>query len=139
MVPLVRGVTTDGMLDLMMVATAPTGTQTPSAYKEIDAWLPLQNSPYKGIRARSAFNVVELKTMPGFAQGNAPELDLSDIVGKTFTAHGAGGAGAVSADDLPPNVRVIKPTDPINDQTRDPNRLTIFLGDDGKIEDAYWN
>jgi hypothetical protein len=137
LVPLVRGSTTDGILDLAMVATAPNGTQAPSAYKEVDAWLPLQGSPYKGVRVRGAFNVVELKTLPGFAEGKAPELDLSEIVGKAYAAHG--GAGAVSGDDLPPNTRVIKPTDPINDQTRDPNRMTIFLGDDGKIEDAYWN
>src|SRR5271166_2769801 len=117
LVPLVRGTPTDGILDLEMVATAPSGTQAPSAYKEVDAWLPLQNSPYKGVRVRGAFNVVELKSMPGFAEGKAPELDLSDIVGKPYSAHGAGAAGAVSGDDLPPNTLVIKPTDPMNDQT----------------------
>jgi hypothetical protein len=34
---------------------------------------------------------------------------------------------------------VIGPNDGMNDQTRDPNRLTLFIAADGKVLDAYWN
>jgi hypothetical protein len=44
----------------------------------------------------------------------------------------------VREDDLPPNTRIIRSTDGIADVRHDPDRLTILVGEDGRIDDAVW-
>jgi hypothetical protein len=142
LVPLVRGVPSDGMLDLELVATAPNGTQFPSKFYPVDADLKLPaDNPYKGVRVRGAFNAVTLKAMPGIEQNTTEFPDLTKIVGMTYVPKGGSGSGAgmIKAEELPPNTKVIGPNDGMNDQTRDPNRLTLFIAADGKVLDAYWN
>jgi hypothetical protein len=41
-------------------------------------------------------------------------------------------------DALPPNTRIIRATDGISDVSRNPNRLTILVGEDGRVIDAGW-
>lgn len=139
LVPLVRGVPSDGVLDLELVSTGPQGTQLPSAFYPVDAWLPLQQGhPYKAIRVRGAFNALTLHEMPGFTEAKLPVGDLTKIIGMKLIAKGGSGEG-IKVEDLPPGTKIIGPNDGINDQTRDPNRLTIYVGEDGKVLDAYYN
>jgi len=42
-------------------------------------------------------------------------------------------------EDLPANTRILKPTDGITDMRANPNRLTIVIGEDGRIVDAIWD
>jgi hypothetical protein len=143
LVPLVRGIPSDGMLDLELVATAPNGTQMPSKFYPVDADLKLPaDNPYKGVRVRGAFNAVTLKAIPGIQENPTEFPDLTKIVGMTYVPKGGSapaGGSAIRAEELPPNTKVIGPTDGMNDQTRDPNRLTLFIAADGKVLDAYWN
>jgi hypothetical protein len=36
-------------------------------------------------------------------------------------------------------MRILKPTDGITDMRANPNRLTIVIGEDGRIVDAIWD
>ena len=41
--------------------------------------------------------------------------------------------------DLPPNLRVLRPADGLGRLDADPNRLTLVLGDDGRVSIAMWD
>jgi hypothetical protein len=45
----------------------------------------------------------------------------------------------VNEADLSYPIRVIRPADGIPNYVYDPNRLTIVLGEDGRIVDAAWD
>jgi hypothetical protein len=143
--PITQGTPSDGILDLVLVATPPSD-HAPQGFDQIEAILPVDTGhPYKGVRVRSANNAVTVKTLPGSAQAKGPSEDCSKCVGKHFVAKGAAAPGGVAVgdivkqDDLPANVRIIRPTDGIGDMQSDPNRLTLVIGDDGKIVDAAWD
>ncbi len=44
----------------------------------------------------------------------------------------------VREEDLPPDTRVLLPTDGIKDMRTNPNRLTVIVSEDGRIVDAIW-
>lgn len=143
--PITLGAPSDGILDLVLVA-APPSEHGPSGFDQIEAVLPIDKGhPYKGVRVRSANNAVTLKVFPGSAQAKAPSEDCSKCVGKHFVAKGANAPAGVAAgdivkqDDLPGNTRIVRPTDGIGGLQSDPNRLTIVIGEDGKIVDAAWD
>ncbi len=53
-------------------------------------------------------------------------------------------AGRTAADvvnevDLPPTLRVIRSSDGIGKLETDPNRLTLLLDEEGRIEIAVWD
>ena len=52
---------------------------------------------------------------------------------------GVAAGDLVQEKDLPPNVRVIRPADGLPKLDVDPNRLTLVLGDNGRISVALWD
>jgi len=145
LVPLETGTPPDGVLDLVLVARAPQESAAPTGYEPIHAILPLSvDHPFTGVRVRSATNSVFLKSLQGYTEAKAPVEPCKQCVGRYFVAKGdAAPAGATAdqilrEDDLPPNTRVIRSTDGIADVRHDPDRLTVLVGEDGRIIDAVW-
>jgi hypothetical protein len=144
LVPLTSGSPTDGVLDLVLVANAPQDAAAPGTYGPIEAVLPVPELPFKAVRVRSATNTVTLKDLHGYAETKAPENPCGPCVGKHFVAAGATVPAGVTADqivrqeDLPPDARVLLPTDGIKDMRTNPNRLTVIVSEDGVIVDAIW-
>lgn len=145
LIPITHGVPSDGILDLVLVATPSEGNGA-SGFGQLEAALPVHpGHPYKGVRVRGASNAVTVKAMPGSAQAKAPGDDCSKCVGKVFVAKGATPPAGVAAadiakqDDLPGNLRIVRPTDGIGETQSNPNRLTLVIGEDGKIVDAAWD
>jgi len=146
LVPLSFGNPSDGMLDLIFQAETPGGTTHAASLAPIEAMLLTDaDHPFKGVRIRSATNAVSLKTLPGYVEVPAPADPCVKCVGKLFVAKGESApAGAAAGDavheqNLPVSTRIIKPTDGIADIPSDPNRLTLVIGDDGRIVDAAWD
>lgn len=144
LVPLTSGTPADGVLDLVLVANAPQDAAAPGTYAPIEAVLPVPALPFKAVRVRSASNTVTLKDLHGYAEVKAPENPCGPCVGKHYVAIGASAPAGVAAgeivreDDLPPDTRVLMPTDGIKDMRTNPNRLTVIVGEDGRIVDAIW-
>ncbi|MGA9016882.1 MAG: hypothetical protein WB509_30675 [Acetobacteraceae bacterium] len=145
LVPLTRGTPADGVLDMVLVAEPPPDAAGAAGRSPIQAVLLLApDHPFKAIRVRGASNAVTLRGMPGFAEAKASATVCDPCVGKNFLAKGATAPAGIAADqivreeDLPPNTRVVRPNGGISDMHADPNRLTLVLGDDGRILDAVW-
>jgi hypothetical protein len=145
LVPLTRGTPPDGVLDLVFVAAAPPESAAPMGYMPMHAVLPLSvDFPVKAVRVRSATNSVLLKDLQGAAEARAPIEPCKDCIGRHFVAKGAAVPSGMNenqvlrADDLPPDSRIIRATDGIADVHRDPDRLTILLGEDDRVVDAVW-
>jgi hypothetical protein len=145
LIPITHGTPSDGILDLVLVATPSEGNEA-SGFGQLEATLPVRpGHPYKGVRVRGASNAVTVKAMPGSTQAKAPGDDCSKCIGKVFVAKGAtppagvAAADIVKQDDLPGNLRIVRPTDGIGDTQSNPNRLTLVIGEDGKIVDAAWD
>ena len=145
LVPITRGPTADGILDLMFVAKAPTGAVNPSGFGAVEAIFVVDHAhPYKGFRVRGATNSLTLRQFPGYTEVPAPTVDCTSCVGKLFVAKGASmPAGKAAADvvreeDMPATLRVVKSSEGIQKFDADPNRLTLLLGDDGRIVLAVW-
>jgi hypothetical protein len=145
LVPLTSGTPADGVLDLVFVAQAPTDAAAPGSYGPIQAVLPIPDMPFKAVRVRSATNTLTLKDLNGYVEAKAPTETCGPCVGKQFVAKGATAPAGVAADDtvheedLPANARILKPSDGITDMRPNPNRLTIVIGEDGRIVDAIWD
>jgi hypothetical protein len=146
LLPLTQGMPEDGVLNLVLVAHAPPDSSEPTGFSPIETIFPLDpgHPNYKAIRVYGATNSVTLKTLPGYVKVASAIKDCGTCIGKFFVANGASTpAGAkpddlVNQADLPNILRVIKPSDGISITETDPNRLTIILGEDGKIVDAVW-
>ena len=146
LLPMTSGNSIDGTLDLVFQGVSPPGPGPMGPFMTVEAILPVETGhPYKAVRVRSATNAVTLKTLPGYQEIAGPKEDCGKCVGKYFVAKGAaapanaGAAGTVNEADLTWSLRVIKPTDGIPHYTYDPNRLTLVLGEDGRITDAAWD
>jgi len=145
LIPITQGAPSDGILDLVLVATPAPGNEA-TGFGELEAVLPVSpGHPYKGVRVRSANNALTTKAIPASAKGNAPTEDCSKCVGKVFVPKGSTPPAGVAAteivkeDELPRNLRIVGPKDGISDLQSNPNRLTLVIGDDGKIVDAAWD
>jgi hypothetical protein len=145
LVPLTSGNPSDHVLNLVLVAQAPTESSPPTGYAPVYAVLPLPaDHPFKAIRVRSGTNSVLLKDLPGYIEAAAPVDPCSHCMGRYFVGKGDTAPAGVPADqllrqeDLPANARVIRPNDGIGDVQRNPDRLTIVVGDDGRVVDAVW-
>ena len=141
LIPLVRGIPSDGVLDLVLVAEPPAQTMPATGFAPVEALLPVQpGHPYRGVRVRSATNVVALRQLPGHAGMASPAEDCRQCVGRRLAGPGAAAGGdTVAQGTLPPGARVIRPEDGIADLQPNPNRLTLLLGDDGRITEAVWH
>ena len=145
LVPLTSGTPADGVLDLVFVAQAPEDASAPGSYGPIQAVLPIPEMPFKAVRVRSATNTLTLKDVNGYVEAKGPSETCGPCVGKQFVPKGATAPAGVAADDtvheedLPENSRILKPTDGITDMRPNPNRLTIVIGEDGRIVDAIWD
>ncbi len=146
LLPITRGEGIDGMLDLIFQASAPSDMVGLGPFMVVEALLPIANGhPYKGIRVRSGYNAVTLKTLPGFAEVAAPKEDCAKCLGKYFQAKGAAAPAGQAAgnvvreEDLPYPLRIIRPTNGIPSYEYDPNRMTLVLSETGQIVDAAWD
>jgi hypothetical protein len=145
LVPLTRGTPPDGVLDMVLVAQPPPDAAAAAGQAPIQAVLLLApDHPFKAIRVRGASNAVTLRNVPGFIEAKPSATVCNPCVGKKFLAKGATAPAGIAADqivreeDLPSNTRVVQPNGGISDMHPDPNRLTLVLGDDGRILDAVW-
>lgn len=146
LLPITEGNGVDGTLDLIFQASSPPGMTGLGPFMVVEALLPLANGhPYKGVRVRSGYNAVTLKTLPGIAESAPPKVDCAKCVGKYFQAKGgaapAGQAAenVVREEDLPYPLRIIRPNDGIPNYEFYPNRLTLLLSDTGQIVDGAWD
>ncbi|WP_289295161.1 hypothetical protein, partial [uncultured Reyranella sp.] len=146
LLPITRGQGIDGMLDLIFQASAPTDMAPLGPFMVVEALLPVAHGhPYKGIRVRSGYNSVTLKTLPGFAEVAPPKEDCAKCLGKYFQAKGAAApagqaaGNVVKEEDLPYPLRIVRPADGIPSYQYEPNRLTIVLSEAGQIVDAAWD
>jgi hypothetical protein len=146
LVPLTKGTPPDGVLDLLLVAEAPSNAMDPTGFSTVDAVFVVEpQHPYKGIRVHGATNRVALQALPGYAEVSPIRNDCAQCVGKYFVAKGApvpagrSAADVVNEADLPSTLRVIKDSEGIGKLEVNPNRLTLLLDDDGRIEIAIWD
>jgi len=144
-VPLTHTPSGDGVLELLFIARSPGEGMDPTPFGTLEAVFIIEpGHPYKGIRVRGASNSLLLAKLPGVVEAAAPKQDCTGCVGKRFVAKGAAApAGVASGDlvkeeDLGANVRVIKASEGMPKLDTDPNRLTLVVGDDGKIALAVW-
>jgi hypothetical protein len=146
LVPLSRGVPADGVLDLVLVAQPPEESAASStSYAPIQAILPLDaEHSFKAVRVRGATNTVLLKDFPGYVETKPPSEACNPCLGKYFVAKGSPAPAGVAASEivreeaLPAHARVLRPTDGIDDMRPNPNRVTILVGEDGRIIDVVW-
>jgi hypothetical protein len=146
LVPLTKGAASDGVLDLMLVGTAPAEPMESTGFTPIEAIFVIEpGHPYRGIRVHGAMNRVTLMRMPGYADATAIPDDCSKCIGKYFAAKGVappagrGPGDVVREENLPATVRVIKSAGGVGKLNPDPNRLTLVLDDDGRIVIAVWD
>jgi hypothetical protein len=146
LVPLTRGIPADGILDLVLVARAPSEATDAKGFETVEAVFPLEpEHPFKGVNVHGALDSLSVTQLPGYAENKAVGEDCSKCVGKTFVARGASApAGKASAEllreeQLPSGTRVVKHSDGIPTAESNPNRLTLILSKDGKVTTAVWD
>jgi hypothetical protein len=136
LVPLVHDVPSDGVLDLVLVAEPPSEAMPATGFTHLEATILIEgNHPYKAVRVRTATNVISLRGMSGKAEAPVTVSDCHDCIGRPIAKNGSDG---VKLESLPKGSRILSPADPFEDVTPNPNRLTLLVGDDGKIIEAMW-
>ncbi len=127
LVPITKGIPSDGVLDLMLVAEAPGDSTVPTSYPEIEAIFAIEpGHPFKGVRVHGAANRVVLKNFPGYTEAGDPPKGCVACSGKLFVARGqsapAGRAAetVVHEEDLPRNLRIIHENEGIGSLDSDP-------------------
>ncbi len=142
LVPTYPGKPSDGILDLELIATSPEQSQDADGFVPVSAILEVEpDQPFKGVRVRGSENAMAVTQIPGAGHVNLNVNDCSDCIGKKFIPEGGAPQpqqGIVRQEDLPKLLRVIKSNDGIKDIEPDPNRLTLMLGDDNTIVEAFW-
>jgi len=146
LVPMSKGVPTDGILDMMLIGEAPPDSSGPIAYPTVEATFTIEpGHPFLGVRVHGAENSVTVKALPGYAEAATRPVDCSNCVGKYFVRKGeivAAGRSKetiVREEDLPHNLRVLRDSDGVGSLYSDPNRMTVFLDDNKKIVMAMWD
>jgi hypothetical protein len=143
LVPLTRGVPTDGVLQLILVARPPQGTAEATGYEAIEAVFPLDTDhPYKGVNVHGASNAVAVSESPGYSETKIAANDCAKCVGKVLVPKTAPSASAgtnvIREDQLPAHTRIVRPADGMGTTDLDPNRLTVVLDKDNRIVSAVW-
>ena len=130
----------------MLVADPPAEPAGPATFAPDEAILPIEpQHPYNAVRVRAAMNSLTVTGLPGYAEAKPPVESCNNCVGKLFLGQGASAPAGVAPDDivrqekLPPNLRLLRPNDGVGSLDTDPNRLTLVIGDDGRIVDAAWD
>jgi hypothetical protein len=146
LVPLSKGVPTDGILDLMLIGEAPADNSTPTDYPTVEATFAIEpGHPFQGVRIHGAENSVTVKALPGYAEAATRPVDCSSCVGKYFLRKGEvvpadrAKETVVREEDLPHNLRVLRDSDGVGNLSSDPNRMTVFLDGNKKIVMAMWD
>jgi len=146
LVPLTKGTPSDGILDLALVAEAPSENSPSTTYPEVEAIFTIESGhPFNGVRVHGAANRVVLKSMPGYAESAAPPRNCAGCVGKLFVPKGQTAPAGRSQDtvvreeELPSKLRVIRESDGLGTLDSDPNRITLLLNEKGEIVMAVWD
>lgn len=145
LVPLTRGLASDGILDLALVAQAPEENTTPAAYPEVEAVFTIEpGHPFKGVRVHGATNRVSLYTFPGYATSGPAPKTCADCQGKTFVPKGKpmlanANTAVVHEEELPRNLRVLRENDGLGNINVNPNRMTLLLDEKGKVIAVLWD
>jgi hypothetical protein len=146
LIPISKGPSFDGILDLIFVADPPSDSTTPVPFPSIEAVFTMEpGHPYKGVRVHSATNRITVKSIPGYVEGPPPPDDCSKCIGKYFVGKGETAPAGVSATDivreesLPKRLHVIRATEGVGKLDSDPNRLTLVLSEEGRIVIAAWD
>jgi hypothetical protein len=142
LVPTYAGKPFDGVLDLELIATRPDQSQAADGFVPVGAILALEEGhPFEGVRVRGSENAITTKGIPGVVRATISVNDCHTCPGKKFAAEGNAAQpqqDLVRKDDLPKLLRTIKASDGIRGADQDPNRLTLMLGDDNTILEAFW-
>jgi hypothetical protein len=144
LVPLTRGVPADGMLQLILVARPPEVAADAMGYEAVEAIFPLETDhPFKGVTVHAGTNALSVTSLPGYAEAKFTADDCGSCVGKVLIPRGGGAASAsradaVREDQLPPDIRVVRPADGMKEAESNPNRLTLILDKDNRIVTAVW-
>jgi hypothetical protein len=139
LVPTYAGKPFDGILDLQLIAAPPDQSQAADGFVPVSAVLTLEEGhPFEGVRVRGSENAVTIKALPGVVRATISVNDCQTCPGKKFVEGGAQQQDLIRKDDLPKLLRTIKASDGIRGTELDPNRLTLILGDDNTILEAFW-
>ncbi len=143
LVPLTRGVPADGMLQLILVARPPETASDATGYEPVEAIFPLETDhPFKGVNVHAATNAVTLTALPGYSEAKVVADDCGKCVGKILAPKGnsasPGRTDLVREDQLPPETRIVRPSDGMMGTVSNPNRLTLILDRDNRIVTAVW-
>jgi len=142
LVPTYAGKPFDGILDLELIATPPEQSEPAGGFVQISAIFPLeQGQILRGVRVRGSENAITVRQIPGSSQVTISVNDCANCVGKKFAPDGSAPQpqeGVVRQEDLPKSLRIIKESDGIRGVEQDPNRLSLILGEDNTILEAYW-
>jgi hypothetical protein len=142
LVPLTRGVPADGVLQLILVARPPATAADATGYESVEAIFPLETDhPFKGVNVHGATNAVTVSALPGYSEDKSAVEDCGKCVGKTFVPRGVSDSGRsdiVREDRLPPDTRIVRPSDGMKGMESNPNRLTLILDKDSRIVTAVW-
>jgi hypothetical protein len=143
LIPLTRGVPADGMLQLILVARPPEAASDATGYEPVEAIFPLETDhPFKGVNVHAATNAVSVTALPGYVEAKSTADDCGTCVGKVLVQKGAMGSSGrtdgVREDQLPPDTRIVRPTDGMKEADSNPNRLTLILDKDNRIVSAVW-
>lgn len=142
LVPTYAGQPFDGILDLQLIATPPEQSEDATGFVPVSAIFELdQGHAFKGVRVRSAENAITVKQIPGATQVPISVNGCESCTGKKFAPDGTASQpqqGVVRQEDLPKLLRIVKASDGIRGIEQDPDRLTLILGDDNTILQAFW-
>jgi hypothetical protein len=146
LIPLTKGIAADGILDLALIAEAPTDSTAPTTYPEIEAVFTIEpGHPFKGVRVHGAANRVVVESLPGYAEGVNPPKTCVECTGKYLVRKGEAVPTSrkpetiVREEELPLKLRVIRESDGIGSLDSDPNRLTLLLNEKSEIILAVWD
>jgi hypothetical protein len=142
LVPTYAGKPSDNVLDLQLIANPPEHSEQATGFVPISAVFEIEGGyPLAGVRVRGSENAITVRNIPGASQAAISVNDCANCVGKKFAATGnapQGQENVIRAEDLPKLLRVVKASDGIRGIQHDPNRLTLILGEDNSILEAFW-
>jgi hypothetical protein len=145
LVPTYAGKPFDGILDLQLIATPPDHSEDADGFAPVSAIFPLEpGGGLAGVRVRGAENAMTLRHASGAGDHLAVQVDTNDChacVGQKFAANGTASQpqqGMIRQEDLPKLLRIIRANDGIRGREQNPNRLSLILGDDNTILEAFW-
>ncbi len=142
LVPTYAGKPFDGILDLQLIATPPDQSELAGGFVPMSAFLPLEpNHGLVGVRVRGSENAITVRSAPGKENTNVNIDGCHACVGKKLISEGSGSQpqqDVVKQQDLPKLLRIIKVNDGIRGIEHNPNRLSLILGEDNTILEAFW-